>query len=137
MGKTSITYLLFALLPKINSMYFWIHGPWLGVFSKAPFHSKTLELCVLARIRTHRLGILNGKQGFEEREQQGLKDTHRNQSTAMISVMSSVGRPTDVSTMTMVTRPAWGMPAAPTLAAVAVILQMEREHREAGDEKGR
>lgn len=54
----------------------------------------------------------------------------------MINVMSSVGRPTDVSTMTMVTRPAWGMPAAPTLAAVAVILQMEREHREAGDEKG-
>lgn len=32
--------------------------------------------------------------------------THRNQSTAMMSVMSSVGRPTDVSTMTMVTRPA-------------------------------
>ena len=54
----------------------------------------------------------------------------------MISVMSSVGRPTDVSTMTMVTRPAWGMPAAPTLAAVAVILQMEREHREAGGGKG-
>lgn len=54
----------------------------------------------------------------------------------MISVMSSVGRPTDVSTMTMVTRPAWGMPAAPTLAAVAVILQMERKHREAGGGKG-
>lgn len=33
-------------------------------------------------------------------------NTHRNQSTAMMSVMSSVGRPTDVSTMTMVTRPA-------------------------------
>lgn len=54
----------------------------------------------------------------------------------MISVMSSVGRPTDVSTMTMVTRPAWGMPAAPTLAAVAVILQGEKEHREAGEGKG-
>lgn len=35
-----------------------------------------------------------------------LEHTHRNQSTAMMSVMSSVGRPTDVSTMTMVTRPA-------------------------------
>lgn len=54
----------------------------------------------------------------------------------MISVMSSVGRPTDVRTMTMVTRPAWGMPAAPTLAAVAVILQMRKEHREAGRGKG-
>lgn len=54
----------------------------------------------------------------------------------MISVMSSVGRPTDVRTMTMVTRPAWGMPAAPTLAAVAVILHMEREHR-GGQEEGR
>lgn len=45
----------------------------------------------------------------------------------MISVMSSVGRPTDVSTITMVTSPAWGMPAAPTLAAVAVMLQTGRE----------
>lgn len=51
-----------------------------------------------------------------------IKQTHRNQSTAMINVMSSVGRPTDVSTITMVTSPAWGMPAAPTLAAVAVML---------------
>lgn len=49
--------------------------------------------------------------------------TYRNQSTAMMSVMSSVGSPTDVSTITMVTRPAWGMPAAPMLAAVAVMLQ--------------
>ena len=48
--------------------------------------------------------------------------THRNQSTAMMSVMSSVGSPTEVNTITMVTSPAWGMPAAPMLAAVAVIL---------------
>lgn len=41
----------------------------------------------------------------------------------MMRVMSSVGRPTEVSTMTMVTSPAWGMPAAPMLAAVAVMLQ--------------
>lgn len=54
----------------------------------------------------------------------------------MMSVISSVGRPTEVSTMTMVTRPAWGMPAAPMLAAVAVILHVEREHSEAGGGKG-
>lgn len=41
----------------------------------------------------------------------------------MMRVMSSVGSPTEVSTMTMVTSPAWGMPAAPMLAAVAVMLQ--------------
>lgn len=32
--------------------------------------------------------------------------THRNQSTAMMRVMSSVGSPTEVSTITIVTRPA-------------------------------
>ena len=53
----------------------------------------------------------------------------------MMSVMSSVGRPTEVSTITMVTRPAWGMPAAPTLAAVAVILHREKGHRDAGRER--
>lgn len=45
------------------------------------------------------------------------------QSTAMISVMSSVGKPTEVSTITMVTSPACGIPAAPMLAAVAVMLK--------------
>lgn len=45
------------------------------------------------------------------------------QSTAMIRVMSSVGSPTEVNTITMVTRPACGMPAAPILAAVAVMLK--------------
>lgn len=40
----------------------------------------------------------------------------------MMRVMSSVGNPTDVSTITMVTSPACGMPAAPMLAAVAVML---------------
>lgn len=48
--------------------------------------------------------------------------TYRAQSTAIIRVMSSVGSPTDVKTMTMVTRPACGIPAAPMLAAVAVML---------------
>lgn len=51
--------------------------------------------------------------------------THRNQSTAMMRLMSSVGRPTEVSTMTMVTSPAWGIPAAPILAAVAVMLHKQ------------
>ncbi|KAL4675372.1 hypothetical protein H8958_007584, partial [Nasalis larvatus] len=48
----------------------------------------------------------------------------RSQSTAMIRVTSSAGRPTALSTITMVTRPAWGTPAAPMLAAVAVILMV-------------
>lgn len=56
--------------------------------------------------------------------------THRNQSTAMMSVMSSVGSPTEVSTITMVTSPAWGMPAAPILAAVAVILDWGKTWRQ-------
>lgn len=48
--------------------------------------------------------------------------TYSAQSTAMMRVMSSVGNPTDVSTITMVTSPACGIPAAPILAAVAVML---------------
>ncbi len=54
------------------------------------------------------------------------RKTYRAQSTAMIRVMSSVGRPTEVNTITMVTRPAWGIPAAPILAAVAVMLRQKR-----------
>jgi len=48
--------------------------------------------------------------------------TYRSQSTAMMRVTSSAGRPTALSTITMVTSPAWGTPAAPMLAAVAVTL---------------
>lgn len=47
----------------------------------------------------------------------------------MIRVISSVGNPTDVNTITMVTRPAWGIPAAPMLAAVAVMLFGGRRSR--------
>lgn len=54
--------------------------------------------------------------------------TYRAQSTAMMRVMSSVGRPTEVSTITMVTSPACGMPAAPILAAVAVMLWEQAQH---------
>ena len=49
--------------------------------------------------------------------------TYKAQSTAMMRVMSSVGRPTEVNTITMVTSPACGIPAAPILAAVAVMLR--------------
>lgn len=42
----------------------------------------------------------------------------------MISVTSSAGNPTVSNTITIVTRPACGMPAAPMLAAVAVILKV-------------
>lgn len=52
-----------------------------------------------------------------------FQSTYRNQSIAMMSVTSSVGSPTAVSTITMVTRPAWGTPAAPMAAAVAVTLK--------------
>lgn len=48
--------------------------------------------------------------------------TYRNQSTATIIVISSVGRPIAVKTSSMVTSPADGTEAAPILAAVAVKL---------------
>lgn len=48
--------------------------------------------------------------------------TYRSQSTAMISEMSSDGNPTVSNTITMVTNPADGIPAAPIEAAVAVTL---------------
>lgn len=60
-----------------------------------------------------------------------LNLTHKAQSTAMMRVMSSVGRPTEVSTITMVTSPACGIPAAPMLAAVAVMLGGETEEQSA------
>lgn len=59
--------------------------------------------------------------------------THRSQSTAMMRVTSSAGRPTALSTITMVTMPAWGTPAAPMLAAVAVILQPKHNGRKGLD----
>lgn len=47
------------------------------------------------------------------------------QSTAKINETSSGGSPTVSKTITRVTRPACGIPAAPILAAVDVILKME------------
>lgn len=44
---------------------------------------------------------------------------------ATMSEMSSGGKPTEVKTITMVTRPACGIPAAPMLAAVAVMLRKD------------
>lgn len=49
--------------------------------------------------------------------------TYSIQSTATIKAMSSIGRPTEVSTITMVTKPALGTDAAPMAASVAVILK--------------
>ena len=46
---------------------------------------------------------------------------------ATMRVMSAGGSPTEVRTITMVTRPACGIPAAPILAAVAVILQYNNQ----------
>ena len=56
-----------------------------------------------------------------------ISDTHRTQSMATISVMSAGGNPTEVRTITMVTRPACGIPAAPMLAAVAVMLMRQEQ----------
>lgn len=51
--------------------------------------------------------------------------TYRSQSTAMINEMSSDGKPTVSRTITMVTNPADGIPAAPIEAAVAVTLYIK------------
>lgn len=48
--------------------------------------------------------------------------THSSQSTATSRLISCVGSPTAVRIRTMVTSPALGILAAPTLASVAVIL---------------
>ena len=45
----------------------------------------------------------------------------RSQSTVRMRDTASLGSPTVCSTITIVTSPAWGMPAAPMLAAVAVM----------------
>lgn len=45
----------------------------------------------------------------------------------MMSVISSTGKPTADKTITMVTNPACGTPAAPIEANVAVILQIMDE----------
>ena len=50
------------------------------------------------------------------------KKSYNNQSTASILLISSVGNPTAVRTITMVMRPAPGTAAAPMDAAVAVML---------------
>ena len=54
--------------------------------------------------------------------------THSSQSTATMRLMSDTGRPTDVSTRIIMTRPALGMLAAPILANVAVRLYNTRTH---------
>lgn len=56
--------------------------------------------------------------------------TYSSQSTATIRVTSLAGNPTAVRTITMVTRPALGTPAAPILATVAVILKKGKQKME-------
>jgi len=55
-----------------------------------------------------------------------VRNLSKNQSTARISDTRSGGTPIAVITMINVTKPAWGIPAAPTLATVAVILKLSR-----------
>lgn len=55
--------------------------------------------------------------------------SYRSQSTAIINVTSFAGSPTVSSTITIVTKPACGIPAAPMLAAVAVMLQQRQQHK--------
>lgn len=52
------------------------------------------------------------------------KVTYSNQSTARMMETSSAGKLTVSNTITIVTSPAWGIPAAPILAAVAVTLEL-------------
>lgn len=54
----------------------------------------------------------------------GLTLTYSSQSTATIIEISSVGRPTAVNTINIVTRPALGIEAAPIDAKVAVRLKV-------------
>lgn len=76
------------------------------------------SLCIIRR---------GGEETIKLIDQCGLQHdplicTHSSQSMAMMIVTSSAGRPTVSSTITIVTRPACGMPAAPMEAAVAVTL---------------
>lgn len=50
------------------------------------------------------------------------KQTYKKQSIGIMSVTSSIGSPTAVRTIAMVTRPAEGIPVAPMAAAVEVKL---------------
>lgn len=51
-------------------------------------------------------------------------ETYNNQSTGIISAKYCGGKPAAISTMIIVTRPAWGIPAAPTLARTDVKLSI-------------
>lgn len=74
-------------------------------------------------IRSIRITQCNGFiDTFHVKKCIGSVGTYRSQSTAIMRVTSSAGSPTALSTITMVTRPACGTPAAPMLAAVAVTL---------------
>ena len=63
--------------------------------------------------------------------------TYRSQSTVTIMAASSGGSPTAIKTMTSVKSPAWGTPAAPMLAAVAVMLRGGRTSNRVHDMVGK
>ena len=54
-----------------------------------------------------------------------ISTTYKNQSIAYITSTPSVGSPTAVRTISIVTSPASGTPAAPIAAAVAVTLNTQ------------
>lgn len=58
----------------------------------------------------------------------GVSTTYKSQSTATSKLMSWVGRPTAVRIRSIVTSPALGILAAPTLARVAVKLQKQKSN---------
>lgn len=63
------------------------------------------------------------RQGVKQMEMKSMMTyTYKSQSTAIMRVMSLDGKPTVSKTMTIVTKPACGIPAAPIEAAVAVTL---------------
>lgn len=64
-------------------------------------------------------------------------DTYTSQSTARISEMSVVGSPTASRMMARVNTPPAGIPAAPTLEAVAVTLANRKEKVKIANVKSR
>ena len=73
------------------------------------------------------LSIITGPMNFYLGLEEPSMHTYSSQSTAKMRPMSSIGSPTACSTITMVTKPAWGIPAAPMDAIVAVRLQQTRK----------
>ena len=106
----------------------WFNSLWLKWFTiPAPNESPRTLITVRNRSLTQQGTVAkNHKQSrfinFHNNSLKLRQCTYKNQSTAIMSETSSAGKPSVSSTITMVTTPACGIPAAPILAAVAVIL---------------